>query len=100
VWLGLQLGDQHVNFAIKCVLEEVFLQVFLFPYFSIFSSVDRNTEKEVLRFFCSMVVAQPQWTAILGKLEAATTFVQFGREYTDQMHVFDCSTFFISFGGY
>ena len=54
----------------------------LCPYFSISSSVDRNTEKKSLHFFCSMVVAQPH-DCNIGQTGGCDNLVQFGHEYRE-----------------
>jgi len=46
-----------------------------------------------------MVVAQPH-DCNIGQTGGCDNLVQFGHEYRDQMPEFDCSAFFISFGGY
>jgi hypothetical protein len=99
-----------------CGRRSIFADV-LCPYFffNFCPSVDRNKGrrgKKYLYFFCSMVVVvvvvggSSLVSAVLGKPEAAATLCSsatniLGKIATNQsMTEFNCSAFFISFGGW
>jgi hypothetical protein len=88
-----------------CARRSIFADVLCPYYFSIFSSVDRNTGKKkgVLHFFCSMVVAQPHDCNIGQTGGCRQPCAEFGHEYIERETkclCCDCPAFFISFGGY
>lgn len=111
----MQLGGQHVDFPVSVWSKKYFCRCFvpIFFFFNFCPSVDRNKGrrgKKYLYFFCSMVVVvvggSSLVSAVLGKPEAAATLCSsatniLGKIATNQsMTEFNCSAFFISFGGW